>query len=239
MLMISGALVIGVALVMVILNIFSEKKAEQSLAVAEKLSELEVSILSEKTTVKNEIPDYILNPQKDLPIREIDGEKYIGRLSLHTLDLSLPVISELDSEKLELRDSLVANKDFLNEEFSYANQFAQADEIVIAAPYWDLSFPSLLKAYLEAISINGITFQYNEKGVPKGLCRAKRVIYITTAGGFIGDLNLGYDYVKAFFERILGIKEALFFKAEALDVYGTDIEAVLEESKKEIINTLG
>lgn len=179
-------------------------------------------------------------------VRENSRTYELARVALEQLNgevsevrLDNTNIKMLDSEKLELRDSLVANKDFLNEEFSYANQFAQADEIVIAAPYWDLSFPSLLKAYLEAISINGITFQYNEKGVPKGLCRAKRVIYITTAGGFIGDLNLGYDYVKAFFERILGIKEALFFKAEALDVYGTDIEAVLEESKKEIINTLG
>ena len=133
MLMISGALVIGVALVMVILNIFSEKKAEQSLAVAEKLSELEVSILSEKTTVKNEILDYILNPQKDLPIREIDGEKYIGRLSLHTLDLSLPVISELDSEKLEYAPCRYKGSpysgDFIIGAHNYISHFSYIDEL--------------------------------------------------------------------------------------------------------------
>lgn len=133
MLMASGAIVIGVALVMVILNIFSEKKAEQSFAVAEKLSELEVSMLSEKTTVKNEIPDYILNPQKELPIREIDGEKYIGRLSLHTLDLSLPVISELDSEKLEIAPCRYKGSpysdDFIIGAHSYASFFGYIDEL--------------------------------------------------------------------------------------------------------------
>lgn len=133
MLMISGALVIGVALAMVIVNIFSEKRAQGSLAVAEKLSEFEVSILSEKTTVKNEIPDYILNPQKDMPIREIDGEKYIGRLSLHTLDLSLPVISELDSERLEYAPCRYKGSpysdDFIIGAHNYVSHFSYIDEL--------------------------------------------------------------------------------------------------------------
>ena len=31
----------------------------------------------------------------------------------------------------------------------YARQFARADQILIAAPCWDLSFPAVLRAYLE------------------------------------------------------------------------------------------
>lgn len=41
-----------------------------------------------------------------------------------------------------------------------AKTFAQADEIVVAAPYWDLSFPSILKVYLEHVCVTGITFHY-------------------------------------------------------------------------------
>lgn len=56
--------------------------------------------------------------------------------------------------------------DFSNEMFKYAHQFAESDTVVIAAPYWDLSFPAVLKAYLEAVSVCGITFKYDEQGVP-------------------------------------------------------------------------
>ena len=41
--------------------------------------------------------------------------------------------------------------------FDYANAMAQADMIVIAAPYWDMSFPASLKIFLEAASVVGIT----------------------------------------------------------------------------------
>ena len=40
--------------------------------------------------------------------------------------------------------------------FDLASQFQQADEIVIAAPYWDLSFPAILKLYLENIYVTGV-----------------------------------------------------------------------------------
>ena len=37
--------------------------------------------------------------------------------------------------------------DYTDAMFDLARQFQQADEIVIAAPYWDLSFPAILKLY--------------------------------------------------------------------------------------------
>lgn len=43
------------------------------------------------------------------------------------------------------RDALLAEKKYDDEMFCYARQFAAADRIVIAAPYWDLSFPAQLK----------------------------------------------------------------------------------------------
>ena len=59
--------------------------------------------------------------------------------------------------------------------FELARQFAAADQIVIAAPYWDLSFPAALKQYFEQINVLGITFAYTPEGVPKGLCRARKL----------------------------------------------------------------
>ena len=37
-------------------------------------------------------------------------------------------------------------------------QFQRADAILIAAPFYDLSIPALLKVYIENVSVDGITF---------------------------------------------------------------------------------
>lgn len=65
--------------------------------------------------------------------------------------------------------------------FDIGKDFAEADEIVIGAPYWDLSFPAALKIYIEHAAVMGVTFHYTEEGRCEGLCRAKHLTYITTA----------------------------------------------------------
>lgn len=148
------------------------------------------------------------------------------------INLKKENLKPLDGELLEIRERLVSENDFSDDIFKYAKEFAYADTIVIAAPYWDLTFPSLLKVYLENITVSGITFKY-EKGIPKGLCKAKRLIYVTTSGGQIY-FNFGFDYVKALAENFYGIKDILFFKAENLDVDGNDITEILQTAKREI-----
>ncbi|MGN1128778.1 MAG: sortase domain-bontaining protein, partial [Candidatus Flemingiibacterium sp.] len=49
-----------------------------------------------------EIPDYVLNPDMEMPETEIDGEEYIGVLRLKPLGLELPVISEWSYPRLKL-----------------------------------------------------------------------------------------------------------------------------------------
>ena len=67
------------------------------------------------------------------------------------LDISEADIKPLDRQSLMHRVELSDKGDFSNEMFKYAHQFAESDTVVIAAPYWDLSFPAVLKAYLEAV----------------------------------------------------------------------------------------
>ena len=140
-------------------------------------------------------------------------------------------LKPLNRESLDIREKLILQDDFSDTMFSMAKDFAAADTIVIAAPYWDLAFPALLKIYLEQITVSGITFRY-AKGVPQGLCRAKRLIYVTTAGGIIYD-NLGFEYVKALAQKIYGIGEVLFFKAENLDIDGNDVNNILRMAKSD------
>ena len=142
----------------------------------------------------------------------------------------------LNWEMLEERDALISARDFSSPLFQYAKQFAAADDIVIAAPFWELAFPAVLRIYLEHITIVGLTFQYSPEGIPVGLCNAKRIIYVTTAGGAIGGCNLGYDHIKALAGRFYGIQDVVCFKAEMLDIRGADVNGILEESLKEIEN---
>lgn len=166
------------------------------------------------------------------------AEKVLAKLGEQTeeVDLYSENLLPLTYKQLEERNRLIAAGDFSAPLFQFARQFAEADEIVIAAPYWDLSFPSVLRIYLEHTTVTGLTFCYSETGVPVGLCKAKRLIYVTTAGGPIGDRNFGFDYVKALASTFYGIADIVCFQAENLDIWGADVPGILENAVKEIQN---
>ena len=142
-------------------------------------------------------------------------------------------IKPLDKEILQKRDGLLATKNFEDPMFDYAKQMMEADHVIIGAPYWDLSFPALLKIYLEQCSVTGLTYIYNEKGIPEGQCRATSLSYITTSGGPIGDFNFGYDYIKGLC-MLFGIQKTYFISAETLDVWGSDVEGIMAQAKAKI-----
>lgn len=137
-------------------------------------------------------------------------------------------------ESLIKREALIKEGKAADGYFSLANQFARADIIVIAAPYWDLLFPAALRAYLEEISVCGITFRYSESGIPLGLCRAESLYYVTTAGGFIGENNFGFDYIRALSQSLFGIRDVRCFTAQGLDIYGADTESIMEKAKESL-----
>ena len=160
------------------------------------------------------LADYLLNKFDD-EIKEINLEN----------------ILPLNSEMLNLRTRLIESKDFNNNIFNYAKDFAKADIIVIAAPFWDLSFPASLKCYIESINVLGLTFEYSPEGIPYGLCKAKKLYYITTSGGKIFNEEFGFGYIKSLCENFYGIKDVIFIKAEELDIIGSDIEKIIKKAK--------
>jgi len=139
-------------------------------------------------------------------------------------DMAFP---KADEAFLQTRDERIAAAQFEDAAFAPARQFAVADQIVIAAPYWDLSFPAALKQYLELINVPGITFRYGPDGVPMGLCRAKRLFYVTTAGGEVVPETFGFGYVKALAQSFWGIEEVRLVRAVGLDLEGADPEKLL------------
>lgn len=147
-------------------------------------------------------------------------------------------LSPLTLKEIILRDVAAKNKDFSNDVFNLPKQFASADVIVIAAPYWDLMFPSVLKTYLENITVSGLTFCYSDQGRPESLCKAKALYYITTAGGFIGQNDFGFCYVKALAQTFFGITKIQRYAAEGLDIFGADVEKIMCQAKREIVSDM-
>ncbi len=144
-----------------------------------------------------------------------------------------------DESFLQRRDQLATEQCFEDPIFRLARDFASADQIVIAAPYWDYSFPAALKQYLEQVCVVGLTFCYTPEGIPQGLCKAKSLCYVTTAGGNYAPDEYGFGYVKALCNDFYGIRDVKLIKAVGLDIIGADVESILAESKKEIDHMTG
>ena len=161
------------------------------------------------------------NVMKDMP-----GE-------ITELNLCVENMEPLNPELLKKRDGLIKDGKLDDPMLRYARQFANADEIVIAAPFWDLSFPAKLKIYLEQVTVSGITLKYIN-GRPSGLCKAKKLTYITTSGGPIFD-DFGYTYVKALAQKFYGIEKTTAVRAMNLDVDMISAEELLEKAAISVI----
>ncbi len=144
-------------------------------------------------------------------------------------DSGLACFTQADVDR---RSAAILTKDYDDPIFDHAKQFANADKIVIGAPLWDLSFPSVLKVYIEHICANTVTFAY-ENNMPVGLSKFSKLLYISTCGGFIGDKDYGADYIKGIC-GFLGQGEFMSVNAQGLDVEGIDVDTVLSGAQERL-----
>jgi FMN-dependent NADH-azoreductase len=134
------------------------------------------------------------------------------------------------------RELLLAENKRDHPRFRYAQQFSQADRVVIAAPFWDLGFPALLKLYIENICVDGITFGADERGT-FGLCKAERLLFLTTRGGDYSNspLEMGARYLEALCE-FWGIPRFDAVAANGLDLGKEPIGTILDRAIEEAFN---
>lgn len=103
-----GCLLLAAALGITIYNILDNRRAGVAVkAAAEQLEEIIPQNSpgdAEQTmpVAEEDIPDYVLNPEMDMPVVQVDGYDYIGTLELPTLGLTLPVMSDWDYPRLKI-----------------------------------------------------------------------------------------------------------------------------------------
>jgi FMN-dependent NADH-azoreductase len=96
----------------------------------------------------------------------------------------------------ELSDSEMAKVGRLTE---LVDQFVAADKYIFVTPFWNFSFPPVMKAYIDSVSVAGKTFKYTEHG-PIGLLTDKKALHIQARGGIYSEgpaaqMEMGHRYL--------------------------------------------
>ena len=121
-----GLLLIAAALFLAAYNLYDERRAEQ--AAQQAVEQLDACLPAESPAEtlpeggetlppagpgEVEIPDYVLDPNHEMPVRNIDGEDYIGVLEIPSLGLTLPVMSEWSYPRLKIAPCRYAGSAYL------------------------------------------------------------------------------------------------------------------------------
>ena len=137
----------------------------------------------------------------------------------------------------DLENLLGVNDDEIikNTILKYVYQFVDADKYIIAAPMWNLSFPAILKAYIDYICVKGVTFKYTENG-PVGLCKGKKAVHIVSRGGNYSEgpakeYEMGDRYLRTIF-AFFGITDFTTIAADRLDDKSTDGKVTVNKAMK-------
>lgn len=126
---------------------------------------------------------------------------------------------DLDAHPLpHLRSSSLAQADAAEvaEAEKVMQEFLAADVLVVAAPMYNFSIPSTLKAWIDRVAVAGRTFKYTENG-PVGLAGGKRVVVVSARGGIYADATA--DFQEPLLRQIfafMGIDEVEFVRAEGI-----------------------
>ena len=141
---------------------------------------------------------------------------------------ALLALKPFDAAMLDERDALASVQAWDAPVYDLARQFREADAIVVAAPFWDLSFPAALRTYIEYISANGLTYHYEADGC-HGDCRAAQLVYFTTGGDVEREDSVGVVYWRQL-AAMFGIPKFDYVFGGGLDLDPEKTEALVESA---------
>lgn len=136
--MMIGLLLIAAALFLTIYNFMDDNRASRSAhGVMDQLREMrpekeseEDDAASQSAAGEVEVPDYVLNPKMEMPVKVIDGQEYIAVLKIPAFGLELPVLSQWSYPNLRIAPCRYQGS-------------AYTDDLVIAAHNYTSHFGNL------------------------------------------------------------------------------------------------
>jgi len=155
----------------------------------------------------------------------------VGRLHRDHPGLEV-VYRDLDAEPLAhltMSDLAAASQPADN---PVLQEFLDADIVVVGAPMYNFSVPSVLKAWIDRVSIAGATFRYTENG-PEGLAGGKRIVIASTRGGLYaeGSPTAAFDFQEAYLQAVfafLGVTDVQVVRAEGLKISPEHRDAAMQ-----------
>ena len=112
-----------------------------------------------------------------------------------------------------------------------------ADVIVLAAPMYNFSIPSTLKAWIDHITRAGRTFRYGAAGA-EGLLKGRKVFIITGRGGIYSDDSpaKAMDFQEPYLRAMLGFLglDVTFIHVEGLKISPEAAASGIERARKAI-----
>ncbi len=126
---------------------------------------------------------------------------------------------------------------------SLIEEVEEADVIAVAAPMYNFTIPTTLKAWLDHVARAGRTFRYNEKGQPIGLLKNKKVYAVVSRGGYYGsDDPVGAgEFQETYLRHILrfiGLEDVTFIHIEGQAVGAEAAEKGVALARSEVQEAL-
>jgi len=195
--------------------------------------------LSISKTVGRQFVNRFITKNTDYAVEELDlYNEYIPEVNHVIFKKRAEPVSGADYEALSDNDKKAVDR--IN---ALCDQFLRADTYVIATPMWNISFPSILKRYIDCIIINGRVIKATPEEVT-GLLNDKErnMIYIQSSGGkypkiLSGKFYHGIDYFEDTF-KFLGIKRFEKILVEGIDMPEIGREKAIEKACLEIENVI-
>jgi FMN-dependent NADH-azoreductase len=107
----------------------------------------------------------------------------------------------IEAERTSEENRTPDQRALLTQSDALVAELQAADDIVIATPIYNFSVPAALKAWIDLICRDKITFVY-ENDSPRGLLSNKRATVIVTSGGTLAGRDI--DFTTSYIRHILG-----------------------------------
>lgn len=157
-LLLGGLLLIAAALLLTIYNIKEANSAD--VATKNALKEIQNIALTQNKEPKPQIPDYIKNPEMEMPTVKASGSNYIGVLEIPDLDLTLPILSEWSYPNLKIAPCRYQGSAYLDTlilaAHNYPYHFGKINELENNAPIYFIDAQGNRFSYqvVETIELN-------------------------------------------------------------------------------------